>query len=306
MHPPAGYGALVRAGVGADGPVAIWSRPGEHALPPTAEQSGSATFPKSGPWETRSVALTEYGDRSTTPTAVTFVSALDVAYPMLQRLPNGNFLVVGTRCQWSPDGPELNGLVVAPDGSIVRRGCLGDGIEHVQVAENGTIWVGYFDEGVFGNFGWGYGGPEPLGAPGVVAWSLELEKVWELDASQGLVADCEALNVAGDDVWVCPYTDFPVVRISDGGARVFSPPNQLLGVDGIIVDGERFGLIGSYEEPSLFITGGLAGDRWIIETRGELTLPDGSPLPKVDVHCRGAVAHLFHGSTWYTFALNAE
>lgn len=50
-----------------------------------------------------------------------------------------------------------------------------------RVAPDGTIWAGYFDEGVVGNFGWGGPGPTRLGADGIGAWSSELKKVWELD-----------------------------------------------------------------------------------------------------------------------------
>jgi hypothetical protein len=32
---------------------------------------------------------------------------------------------------------------------------FGDDIAHVQATDTGEIWVGYFDEGVYGNYGWG-------------------------------------------------------------------------------------------------------------------------------------------------------
>ena len=89
-----------------------------------------------------------------------------MAHPHIDMLADGSFLVVGARCRWAESGPELNALAIDQNGRIYRRGCLGDGIQHLQVAGDGTIWVGYFDEGVFGNMGWGSPGPEPLGAGG--------------------------------------------------------------------------------------------------------------------------------------------
>jgi hypothetical protein len=185
------------------------------------------------------------------------VAALPVAYPHVQRFPDGTFLVVGARCGWTRSGPEQNAMVIGDDGRIIRRGCLGDGLQHVQVAEDGTMWTGYFDEGVFGNLGWGGPeGPDPLGAAGIVAWSSAFHKSWELDAAEGLVADCYALNVAPDEVWACTYTDFPVVRIS-GGRHTRHDTQGVSGPAGIIATHDRVGLVGTYRDPSLLVVGSL-------------------------------------------------
>ena len=59
-------------------------------------------------------------------------------------------------------------MVVDAAGSVVAEGTLGDGINHLLTTPSGAIWVGYFDEGVFGSFGWGGPGPPPIGQPGIV------------------------------------------------------------------------------------------------------------------------------------------
>ena len=113
---------------------------------------------------------------------------------------------------------DLNGRIYGRDG-IFRRGILlGDGIEAIQSTSGGQLWTSYFDEGVFGNFGW----RDPVGASGLVAWNSAGEKLYEFDppAGFGSMADCYALNVAADDeVWCCYYTDFPLVRIQNGKAN---------------------------------------------------------------------------------------
>lgn len=115
--------------------------------------------------------------------------------------------------------------------------------------------------GVFGNLGCGGPGPEPLGSSGLVAESCDFEKTWELDANERLVADCYALNVDDKSVWICPYTDLPVISVSHGKARDFAPPAEVGGVHGLIVDGPTIGLVGSYDDPSALVTSVLLGDR---------------------------------------------
>jgi hypothetical protein len=225
-----------------------------------------------------------------------------VAYPLVDVLADGSFLVVGTRCRWAESGPELNALVIGQDGRTLRRGCLGDGIQHLQVAGDGTIWAGYFDEGVFGNMGWGRPGPEPLGAGGIAAWSPDFEKTWELDPEEGLVADCYALNVGHGEVLACPYTDFPVVRIQDRQVTVTATVG-VSGPAGIIADGPQVGIIGTYRDLSLLITGAIQDGTFRESERVSLWAPDGTPLPMARVHCRDTVAHFFAGRKWYSFDL---
>jgi hypothetical protein len=252
---PGGYDTLVTVGVSLTGPVAIWSSStGEADLHARYEKPrGGASFPVTEPAARPAVAIATYVD-STAPRSVAVVRALPVAHPLVDVLADGSFLVVGARCRWKKAGPELNALAISQNGQVVRRGCLGDGIQHLQVAPDGTIWAGYFDEGVFGKFGWGRPGPTPLGAGGIAAWSPEFAKVWELDPQDGLVADCYSLNVAGDEVLSCPYTDFPVVRIREHEVRVV-PTQGVSGPTGLVTNGDEVALIGTYKDPSLFVRG---------------------------------------------------
>ena len=111
-----------------------------------------------------------------------------------------------------PDDFEKNGRVYTRDGKFAREILLGDGIQLVQATSGGVIWTSYFDEGVFGNYGW----QTPVGASGLVAWDPGGIKLYEFQPSKGLdsICDCYALNVESEeDVWLYYYTEFPLVRL---------------------------------------------------------------------------------------------
>ena len=109
---------------------------------------------------------------------------------------------------------EKNGRIYSGDGRFKREILLGDGIASMQATSEGVIWIGYFDEGVFGNYGWS----TPVGASGLVAWRSNGEKIWEFQPSGDLdpIYDCYAMNVAtARDVWFYYYNAFPLVWLHD-------------------------------------------------------------------------------------------
>ncbi len=60
--------------------------------------------------------------------------------------------------EWRPEGGQYNAFLYAGDGVLERSACVGDGVEWAQTTRLGNVWVSYFDEGIFGNLGWGNGG----------------------------------------------------------------------------------------------------------------------------------------------------
>jgi len=170
-------------------------------------------------------------------------------FPVVQPLRSGGVLIVESRVR--VDEPP-NASVFDAAGRLVRRAMFGDGIEHVHVDAEDRAWVGYFDEGVFGNFGWGRGaGPEPIGSSGLNRFDLDTgELVWSFEPPPGsdFIADCYALNVATDAVWIYYYTDFDLMRIAaDGSVRRWR--TQTSGAHALAVDGARALLVGSYGKP---------------------------------------------------------
>lgn len=95
-------------------------------------------------------------------------------------------------------------------GRHLRSFHAGDGIQDVQTARDGTSWVGYFDEGVFGNTSLGQAGLVRLDAMG----NCSLEYNGLAGGRVPGIDDCYALNVASDrEVWLCYYTDSPLVKL---------------------------------------------------------------------------------------------
>ena len=134
--------------------------------------------------------------------------------PLGERL----LLVSGRSRYRDPDDFDKNGRVYNREGSLEREILLGDGIQSVQTTSAGLIWTSYFDEGVFGNYGW----EQPVGAAGLVAWDQEGTKLYEFEPTNGLdfICDCYALNVSSDDdVWLYYYTEFPLVHLNSRCVR---------------------------------------------------------------------------------------
>lgn len=94
---------------------------------------------------------------------------------------------------------------------VLDRLDLGDGSQHLQTTPEGKIWVGYFDEGVYGS---------GIGAEGLVCFDGKGQPLFryaELAKKLGLpfIDDCYALNVNNNTVWTCYYSDFPLVCLQD-------------------------------------------------------------------------------------------
>jgi hypothetical protein len=133
---------------------------------------------------------------------------LDITFPLVDVFPNGKILLVAPRCSWrNQDDYDLNGVVFDPTTARTSRILLGDGINRAYVDALGRIWVAYIDEGIFGNFGWGNPGPEPIGSAGLVCFSESGEKIWQYPSASNM-ADCYALNVSNAQAAI--YTSTPI------------------------------------------------------------------------------------------------
>ncbi|MDW2876131.1 MULTISPECIES: hypothetical protein [Bacillaceae] len=123
---------------------------------------------------------------------------------------DGTLLIVQSRCLKDGTYVERNARRYNPNGQLIEAFTLGDGINDVQIDETDTIWVSYFDEGIFGNFGW----DEPMGSAGVVAYTMNGKRLW--GAGDYGIIDCYALNVAGSkEVYFYYYDDFDLVHLDE-------------------------------------------------------------------------------------------
>jgi hypothetical protein len=305
LQAPRAGDVRVCASVGPAGEaVAVWAAADDApAVQPRSAGPHRASFARTrASWPVRARVTVHSPDLA----GVTAVSRLRLAHLKVQPLPGGAVLLVGARCQWRGDGPDRNAVIYGADGKKLAEGVLGDGIQHVLADSAGQVWVGYFDEGVGGNKGWGYPGPEPLGSCGLVRFSPDLRPSWRYAAGDGpfgAISDCYALNVAGTTAWTCYYTGFPVVRIDQG--EVTGWYNDVVGARGIAVAGTRAALFGGYgANHDRLAVGSLRGGHFQVTSEYRLTLPSGEPMPpQAEVVGRGRDLHFFVGDDWYQFTL---
>lgn len=140
---------------------------------------------------------------------------LESPFPAVDQLPDGRWVIVARRTL-----EETNARLFDSGGTLLSRFMLGDGIQGVQCDGQDRIWVGWFDEGVFGNTDWRIPGREwPPSSSAVAAFDSRGQVVWEHPRSpENAPADCYALNVAGDAVWTWMYAAPAIQRLMIGTA----------------------------------------------------------------------------------------
>lgn len=268
------------------------------------EQPGGASFPKSKT-EREYAAILAVSDASGS--REIRVSGLTATFPMIQMLPNDDVLVVSPRCQRYPDGShELNAKVYDSAGVLRREFLLGDGISHVQADASGNIWVGYSDEGVYGNFGWQHA-DTALGTAGLSCFSNGGQKLWDFQPPEGFdsISDCYALNVSRVGVWTYYYTDFPFARI-DTAWRVRCWNTGLAGGGTFAVGGERILLYGGYgENRTSCKLLQLRHEKAELIAEVSLVFPAELDLSEATVIGRDKELHVFFGDDWYTFSIES-
>jgi hypothetical protein len=218
-------------------------------------------------------------------------------WPKVDYLADGRWLVASPRA--APD--EQNGRLVAADGTLTGTFEMGDGIAHIRCALDGTIWVGYFDEGVFS--GPNKDGSWPVSSSGVAHFGPDGSVLWRFnskDRADLFIADCYALTLDGNTLWCCPYEDFPIVRVEDG--MVSHWQNEVAGAKALAVDGDYVLLAGGYKNESerialLHLRGDLA--RKIGEWRFRPPKPYAARL----MQGQGATLHIVGQGRWTKLSL---
>ena len=287
--------------------VAVWTAAeGLEAVTSRTVSAGGASFPDPGASRPVAARITVHAPGLA---AVIGIRELALAHITVQPMPQGRFLVVGARCRWRRDGPDRNAVLYDADGQVVSDHVLGDGIEHVLATSTGQVWAGYFDEGIYGNYGWGTADSEPVGAYGIVRFSPALERDWHYPKYTEVgpwdpVSDCYALNVDDAGTWTFYDSDFPVVRIRDG--HVTGWHNDVKGVRALAVAGSRVALAGGYgaDYDRLALTE-LGTDRAQLAGEYRVVLPDGEPLPPgARIIGRGSRLHFLTDANWYQLEMD--
>lgn len=302
--PSDGY-SLVANSVANDGSLLFLSieQTGTDAVKETYA-SGIGIFPKTRMKEAKRFPLSIW--RANSPLQTIDLPELDLTFPLVDMFPDGRILVVGPRCSWrGNEDYDLNCAIFDPKTAKVSRILLGDGINSAHVDALGRIWVAYGDEGIFGNFGWGGPGPTPVGAAGIVCFAETGEKIWEYPAnSNGMMANCYALNVFGSEAAIFFYTDFPVCRISSDFELTYWK-TELAGCHAFAISGSAALFSGQYNDPTdTAYLGGFDADGQMSARQVRLLLPDGSRLPKGRLLGRGQHLYFFDALNVYRASLD--
>ena len=217
----------------------------------------------------------------------------EMNFHFLRPVPDGSFLLLGSRCMFSKkSGPEKNAVFTDREGNVLRALTFGDGIADCIVRRDGVIITSYFDEGVFGNYGW----EEPIGSCGVCAWTGDGEIIWR---SERDIADCYAINIdESDNLWYYYYTDFPLVRTDFSTETEFDP-----GVEGadrfaVVNDGRFLIMNGGYDDADSFYVSRISGSQIVEPEPLDYVSGDGIPV--------SAAPEVFCGAKALVLTANGE
>lgn len=171
----------------------------------------------------------------------------------------------------------------------------------------GRIWASYFDEGVFGNFGWGHPGPEGPGRGGLVCFDEDGRILWQFNTDdEAPIGDCYALNATPEAMWTYYYTEFEICRVAPDFSKMQWPPPPVSGAHAFAVGDRAFLFAPGYDEPRDQIhlvrrEGALLGKTSTLR----VSAPDGLPLDGSRVIGRGKYLHFLNGRGWFRADVDA-
>ena len=203
-------------------------------------------------------------------------------FHFIRPVPDGSFLLLGARCMNSKEnGPEKNAVFTDRKGKVLRELTLGDGIADCIVRDDGIIITSYFDEGVFGNYGW----DDPIGSCGVCVWKDD-EIIWR---SERDICDCYAMNTDADgNLWYYYYTDFLLVRTDFRSETEYDPEVKGAGSFTVAGNGRYLIMDGGYDASDLFYVSRISEGRTEDKEPLEFVKENGSVIRAVPRAFSGA------------------
>ena len=231
------------------------------------------------------------------------IPQLDITFPLCDFFCDGRILLAGARCSWRGTNDfDMNGVIFSPETGSIERILLGDGIASLGIDSKDRIWVSYFDEGVFGNFGWNHPGPPGPGAGGLVCFASNGKTVWSFntDECEGFIDDCYALNVQRHVLWAYYYSDFNICRVDGNFTPYILPDIPISGASAFAVGSEGLLFTKQYDETAdmfHFIPkkDGKTGQPQ--KVRG--ALPNGETFENSFFIGRGNFLHVLNSSGWF-------
>jgi hypothetical protein len=207
------------------------------------------------------------------------------SYHFLQPVADDKFLLACARTHYRNGDPEKNARIFDNSGKCISEFLLGDGLQDLKVTEDNNIWTSYFDEGIFGNYGWN----EPLGYCGLRKWDILGGTLFEFnsDSYQKYIDDCYAMNVINDsEVWFYFYSDFLIGILNNNKIRFLEP--GISGASCFLVHGQYVMFDKGYNQHGTFQVLKINGD--FLKAEFDLSFEDidGTPIIPQYIDYRGS------------------
>jgi hypothetical protein len=154
-----------------------------------------------------------------------------------QRMPNGGYALATARSGMGDKNLQL----FDASARFITSFAIGDGIEHMLVDPRSQIWVGYFDEGIFGG--------DLFSSRGVSRFDQQgnLQYQWDY-VPLGPIFDCDALTLdEAGAAWICPYNSYFVAKIEDTTAQLVLPKSPVSILSGLLIDATHLGFLGGID-----------------------------------------------------------
>lgn len=181
---------------------------------------------------------------------------LESFWPIIRVTSNKDFIIVNRRCRRVTDTEiEKNALIYNKEGKLLTSFTLGDGITDI-VPFDCSLLVGYFDEGVFGNYGW----ETPIGQSGLVTFDLNGNILSEYTAlnKKEYIYDVYCMNkLHNGDVWLYFYGPNNYLIKIDRSKRTKYELKYVSGIGDFSIDENIILTTSGYERSNKYYLGNL-------------------------------------------------
>lgn len=278
---------------------------GDQAQAFEKETRGIGTFPKTRSKSDLALSLTVQRGEGVEKISL---PPMNITFPYFDLFSDGGCLLVGARSSWRSENDfDLNGALINRGTKTAKRLCFGDGIEGVGIDDLDRIWVSYFDEGVYGNFGWSHPGPIGLGAGGINCFDREGTLLWQHNNEGACehIDDCYAMNVSLLGVWFYFYSAFKVARVTENFSVEYVE-TPIGGAHSFVTDGHRFVFSNQYGKPTTtFHATNMYKGKLVHRRKLSLSLPEGTNPNQIRMTARGDKLHVFSDQQWLIYDLGS-
>ncbi len=246
------------------------------------------------------------------------IPPMDISMSYIDMFVDGRILFVNARSCWRGAGDyDKNAAIYDPRTATIERICLGDGISEVAIDGRNRIWVTYYDEGVFGNYGWNIEEPG-FGSGALVCFDTAGKILWAMNDhfTSGtpdkpimrlgeFAEECWSLNVATDGIYFscCTFTNYYFCGLDKDFTLTNYSSLPIIGTANGFAVSENFLLLpfGKTNTLSLYNFKDRSFDK---PERKELFRLDKSPVSDTGYFGRGSNLHLLNYRGWFRIGID--